>query len=218
MISELFLIIKELHIMSKIIVDNESIKYVVRYKYNQNNKVIDLSDLDTSKCTKLNCVFYGMRQLEEIKNFNTLNLSNVTDMNYMCSNCDSLKKLNLSGLDLHNVAHMSYMCNDCHSLKELNLSGINLHNVIDMSCMCNDCYSLKELNLSGLDLRNVIDTTYMCDDCYSLISFKVDEQYQERFKDIINEVSTRRDSISLINLNMLKIPPHEETMEELMNT
>ena len=230
--------------MTKMIVDDNSIKYVVRYKYNQNNKVIDLSDLDTSKCTNISELFYDMTKLEEIRGFNELNLSNVRDMSNLCDDCSSLKELNLSGLDLHNVMSMSgmcgnccsltklnlsglnlhnvvdtsYMCYKCHSLKELNLSGLDLHNVMSMSGMCYKCYSLKELNLSGLNLHNVVDTSCMCGDCYSLIDFKVDEQYHQRFKDIIDGVSARRDSLSRINFNMLKIPPNEETMEELMNT
>lgn len=196
--------------MEKIMVDDKSIRYVIRYKYNQNHKVIDVSDLDTSKCTNIGELFYDMTKLKEIKGFNTLNLSNVTDMSYMCGGCSSLEELNLSGLDLHNVVDMSAMCTDCDSLKELNLSGLNLSKVNKMSSMCNCCYSLKELNLSGLDLHNVVDTSYMCGECYSLIDFKVDEQYHQSFKDVINEVLERRDSLLMINLDMLKIPPHEE--------
>ena len=230
--------------MTKIIVDNESIKYVVKYKYSQNNKVIDLSDLDTSKCTNISNLFGEMTKLEEIRGFNSLNLSNVTDMSSLCccclalkelnlsgldlhnvkdvsnicGNCDSLKELNLSGLDLHNVRDMSYMCISCHSLKELNLSGLDLSNVTNMSYMCYKCDSLKELDLSGLDLSNVENKYGMCECCDLLIDFKVDEQYHKCFKDIMDKALARRNSLSSINLNMLKIPLNEETMEELMNT
>ena len=193
--------------MKKVIVDDESIKCVVRYKYNQNNKVIDLSDLDTSKCTSINDLFYGMSKLEEIKGFNLLNLSNVTNMSFMCSNCYSLKKLDLSGVDLHNVEDMAAMCSCCHSLEELNLSGLNLAKVTRMSGMCDCCYSLKELNLLGAELHDIVDTSCMCGDCCSLIDFKVDEQYKPKFQDTINEVDRRKSSIiSKINFSSLKIP------------
>ena len=223
--------------MEKVIVNDENIKYIVKYKYSQNNKVIDVSDLDTSKCTDISYLFNEMTKLEEIKGFNTLNLSNVRDMRCMCSDCQSLKELNLSGLDLSNVIYiacmyggcyslkelnlsgldlynvedMSNMCSHCYSLKTLNLSGLNLHNVKDMSGMCANCKSLKELDLSGLDLHNVKDMSYICDGCDLLIDFKVDEQYQELFKHIINKVSARRNILSSVNLDMLRIPQHEET-------
>jgi len=196
--------------MEKVIVNDENIKYVIRYKYNQNNKVIDVSDLDTSKCTNFESLFYYMTNLEEIRGFNMLNLSNVKDMSYMCGGCYSLKSLDLSGLNLFNVANMSAMCTDCHALKELDLSGLDLSKVNKMSSMCNCCYSLKELNLSGLNLSNVNEMSYICGGCYSLVNFKVDEQYYNKFKDIIDEVLAQRDNLLSIDLDKLKIPQHEE--------
>lgn len=204
--------------MTKIIVDDKNVRYVVKYKYSQNNKVIDLSDLDTSKCTNISNLFGEMTKLEEIRGFNSLNLSNVTDMSNLCCCCLALKELNLSGLDLHNVTNMSYMCISCDSLKELNLSGLDLHNVTNMSYMCYKCYSLKELDLSGLDLSNVENKYGMCECCDLLIDFKVDEQYHKCFKDIMDKALARRNSLLTINLDMLKIPPNEETTEKLMNT
>ena len=140
--------------MEKIIVDNNSIRSIINHRYGQNNKVIDVSDLDTSKCTNISCLFSGLVNLEEIKGFNMLNLCNVTNMSRMCDGCHSLERLNLSGLDLHNVKDMSRMCDGCHSLKELDLSSVDLHNVTDM-----------------FDL---------CEGCCSLIDFKVDEQHHQK--------------------------------------
>ena len=68
-------------------------------------------------------------------------------MEYMFSNCSSLKELNLYNFNTNNVKDMSYMFNGCSSLKELNISNFNTNNVTNMCYMFYGCSSLKELKL-----------------------------------------------------------------------
>ena len=51
----------------------------------------------------------------------------------------SLQELNLSNFNTNNVTNMSDMFSGCSSLKELNLSNFNTKNVIDMSRMFSEC-------------------------------------------------------------------------------
>ena len=66
-------------------------------------------------------------------------------------NCSSLKDLDLSNFNTNNVTDMSDMFHDCSSLKELNLSNFNINNVIDISCMFHGCTDELELKITSVD-------------------------------------------------------------------
>ena len=100
--------------------------------------------------------------LERIDFGGCFNTSNVTDMSFMFSRCESLTELDLSGFDTGNVTDMSRMFDGCSSLTELDVSGFDTGNVTDMSWMFYYCKSLTELDVSGFDMRNAIN---MFDNC-----------------------------------------------------
>ena len=193
----------------KIVCNNYNIKAIVRMKYNKNNEVIDMSDLDTSNCTSFDYLFYDMFNLKEIKGLNKCNLRNVRDMSYMCSYCRSLTSLNLSGCDLSHVSNMSYICCSCYSLTSLNLSGCDLSHVENMSYMCYDCHSLTSLNLSGCDLSSVSNMNNMCSGCHSLQNVIIDSQFQQKFNDIIEHAKQTKESLSDVDLDNILIPTNE---------
>ena len=128
----------------KIVCNNDSLKKIVRERYERCKYVIDVSDLDTSGCDSFENLFYDFEELRFIKGFDKLDTSNVQNMSKMCYNCWYLTSLNLSGLNLSNVQDMSYICCGCHALQSLNLSGLNLSNA-QMINMCYDCYALTTL-------------------------------------------------------------------------
>ena len=157
----------------KIVCDDNKLKRVIKERYIKCPYVIDVSDLDTSKCISFEKLFYDFKKLRFIKGFNTLDTSNVQTMYEMCYNCWYLTSLNLSGLNLSNVVDIQSMCFNCHSLTSLNLSGLNLSNVQTMKVMCCNCYTLTSLNLSGLNLSNIINMHSMCCNCHSLTSLNL---------------------------------------------
>ena len=92
--------------------------------------------------------------------------------NFMFADCNSLIALNLSNFNTQNVTNMSNMFYKCNSLTSLDLSNFNTQNVINMSCMFYYCNSLKSLDLSNFNTQNVTDMSYMFSNCNSLI-FKI---------------------------------------------
>ena len=56
----------------------------------------------------------------------------------MFSGCSSLKQLNLKNFNTNNVIDMSNIFYRCSSLKELNLDNFITNNVTDMSRMFSD--------------------------------------------------------------------------------
>ena len=102
----------------KIVCNNDSLKKIVRERYERCKYVIDVSDLDTSGCDSFENLFYDFEELRFIKGFDKLDTSNVQNMSKMCYNCWYLTSLNLSGLNLSN-AQMINMCYDCYALTTL---------------------------------------------------------------------------------------------------
>lgn len=112
--------------------------------------------------------FSGFRGLTTITHLEYLNTSQVTNMQYMFSNCESLEALDLSTFNTENVTSMSNMFYYCKSLKSLNLSSFNTSKVTFMGSMFSDCESLTALNLSSFNTENITNYGYMFQYCKSL--------------------------------------------------
>lgn len=112
--------------------------------------------------------FSGFKGLTTITHLEYLNTSQVTNMQYMFSNCESLEALDLSTFNTENVTSMSNMFYYCKSLKSLNLSSFNTSKVTLMGAMFSDCESLTALNLNSFNTENISNYGYMFQRCTSL--------------------------------------------------
>ena len=102
----------------------------------------------------------------------TINVSEITDVNYFFGYCLYLTSVELSGLDTSNVTDMNLMFYCCESLTTLDLSSFNTTNVTNMSEMFYSCKLIQELDLSNFDMANVTSTSGMFHGCSSLASIK----------------------------------------------
>ncbi|MGN0499179.1 MAG: BspA family leucine-rich repeat surface protein [Acutalibacteraceae bacterium] len=118
---------------------------------------LDLSNFDTSNVTNMSEMFSGCSKLTslDLSNFDT---SNVVDMTNMFSSCSNLRSLDLSSFNTSYVTSMYKMFYGCTKLTSLNLSNFDTSNVISMGYMFNECSNLTSLDLSSF---NTINTTYM---------------------------------------------------------
>lgn len=112
--------------------------------------------------------FSGFMGLTTITHLEYLNTSQVTNMQYMFSNCESIEALDLSTFNTENVTSMYGMFDSCKSLKSLNLSSFNTSKVKQMGYMFKNCESLTALDLSRFNTENVKDYEYMFHSCKSL--------------------------------------------------
>ena len=129
---------------------------------------IDFGDnFNTSNVTDMSEMFYGCSYLTslDLSNFNT---SNVRSMYGMFCYCNRLTSLDLTNFNTANVTDMSRMFSYC-SLTSLDLSNFNTANVTDMSGMFRWC-SLTSLDLSNFNTANVTNMGGMFYDCRSLTS------------------------------------------------
>ena len=129
---------------------------------------IDFGDnFNTSNVTDMSEMFYGCSYLTslDLSNFNT---SNVRSMYGMFCYCNRLTSLDLTNFNTANVTDMSRMFSYCN-LTSLDLSNFNTANVTDMSGMFRWC-RLTSLDLSNFNTANVTNMGGMFYDCRSLTS------------------------------------------------
>jgi surface protein len=134
-------------------------------------KEIDLSNLDFSRCKRMNHMFVYCEELTSIK-FGNIDTSNNITVQCMFTNCKSLENLDLSNFDLSNCENMCYMFDRCKKLKSINFGNIDTSNVKLMQSMFENCKSLKILDLSKFDLSNCENSKNMFDGCNKNLKVK----------------------------------------------
>ena len=117
--------------------------------------------------------FSSCRKITSITGIQNLKTDNVTDMNYMFTDCSSLTSLDVSGFKTDNVTDMNYMFGRCSGLTSLDVSGFNTANVTDMIGMFAGCSSLISLDVSGFKTDNVTRMGSMFSGCSGLTSLDV---------------------------------------------
>ncbi len=109
-----------------------------------------------------------------LTNFNTENVTDMTNMFYFCIN---LTELDLSGFNTGNVTDMTNMFSNCYALTNLNITSFDTRNVESMSCMFTSCEMLTTLDLSSFDTENVYDMMGMFADCSLLQNIYVSTDF-----------------------------------------
>ena len=157
--------------------------------------------------------FSGFKGLTTITHLEYLNTSQVTNMQYMFSNCESLEALDLSTFNTENVTNMSNMFYYCKSLKSLNLSSFNTSKVNYMGSMFSNCESLTALNLSSFNTENISDYEYMFFCCKSLTALDLSSFNS---KEILNTSSMFTSCIALKTIDISSFDTSKTTDMSLM--
>lgn len=129
--------------------------------------ITHLEYLNTSQVTNMQCMFQDCESLEAL-DLSTFNTENVTNMYGMFESCKSLKSLNLSSFNTSKVKQMEYMFNNCESLTALDLSRFNTENVKNYEYMFHSCKSLTALDLSSFNSKEILNTSIMFSGCFAL--------------------------------------------------
>lgn len=129
--------------------------------------ITHLEYLNTSQVTNMQCMFQNCESLEAL-DLSTFNTENVTNMYGMFQSCTSLKSLNLSSFNTSKVKQMRYMFENCESLTALDLSCFNTENVKDYEYMFHSCKSLTALDLSSFNSKEILNTSLMFTGCIAL--------------------------------------------------
>ena len=139
--------------------------------YQENGVNWNEEDDEYHKVTDDNKSLYGVLTADNISTHKDrivylpkIDTSNVKNMNYMFSACNSL--VAIPQLDTQNVTSMSRMFEHCYSL--VNIPQLDTTNVTSMGNMFNSCYSL--VAIPQLDTSNVTSMPQMFYSCFSLVA------------------------------------------------
>lgn len=121
----------------------------------------------TENMTSMNGMFSDCNSLItlDLSEFNT---SSVTNMDQVFNDCYALTSVNLTGLDTSKVRSMYELFSECNALKKLDLSVFNTSAVTDMKMMFYRCCALEELDISSFDTTGVRNMCLMFSDCETL--------------------------------------------------
>ena len=149
------------------------------YMWNDNNVLYWYSIAENPELPKdSKQLFAGFESLLDVNGIKDFNTSNVTNMSNMFGSCYNLKGIDLSNWNMGNVTNMSNMFNGCLNLKSIDLSNWNTGNVTNMSAMFNACLVLENLDLLSFNTSNVTNTSSMFRYCKELQKIKVSQNFK----------------------------------------
>jgi len=173
--------------------------YYLFYEFQKLETIEGMRYIDTSNVTDMNSMFRDCNSLTTI-DVSTFNTEKVRDMYFIFADCNSLTTLNLSNFNTSNVPNMDYMFSGCSSLTELNLSNFNTSNVTNMSNMFFGCSSLTSLDVSTFNTEKVIDMSNMFEGCSSLTILDVSNFNTEKVSNI-SRMFYECSSLNTLNLS-----------------
>lgn len=109
-------------------------------------------------------------RVKEIEGIEYLNTSEVTTMDYMFCNCNSLIKLDVSKFNTEKVTTFESMFNNCCSFTSIDVSSFNTEKATNMRSMFDLCRELTSLDVSNFNTSNVTNMTEMFARCWKLTS------------------------------------------------
>ncbi len=115
---------------------------------------LDISSFNTSNVTTMLGMFagydsFGNMGLTQIIGIETIDTSNVTNIQAMFQKCSSLTTLDLSGWNTSSLQNMYGFLLDCGGLTSINLTGWDTTHVTDMTGAFQNLTSLTTLDLSS---------------------------------------------------------------------
>ena len=130
---------------------------------------IDLSNVDFSRISYIDELFYGWKGLNNIKlpddfSKGKKSLENIFSgsLNYYRNDGNNtIKSLDMKNWDISNVTNMSNMFGGCAYLTSVDVSNWDTSNVTNMSKIFNGCTNLTSVDVSNWDTSNVTNMTYM---------------------------------------------------------
>ena len=152
-------------------INNQSISFNYYHKFDESGKYI-IKYSFKNNLTKINYMFGECETLTNI-NLSNFNCQNVTNMSWMFGKCKSLNNIDLTNINTQNAKDLSGIFYKCNSLANINLTTFNTQNVINMTSMFKKCELLTEIDLTNFNTQKVIDMSGMFDGCSSLINLSI---------------------------------------------
>ena len=176
---------KEIKEKCEIKINGKSIPFSYFHEFNEKGKYTILYTFKKNM-TNTNYLFSECSSLTSL-NFYYFNTESITNMSNMFSYCSSLTYINLSNFNTKNVTDMNHMFSGCSSLTNIDLSNFNTQKVTNMNFMFYECTSLTRIDLYNFDLNYTKDVRCMLFNCKKLTKKNI----ITKDKKILNQFSTK---------------------------
>jgi hypothetical protein len=118
-------------------------------------KLIDIKQWGDIIWDDAEVAFAGCTNLHDWSATDTPNLSQISNAQYMFSNCEILQNPNMSGWNTSSLVIAEGLFDSCPSLENPNLSGWDFSSVTTIDSFFSRCYSLTNPDLSDWDLSSL---------------------------------------------------------------
>lgn len=107
---------------------------------------IDMTNVNLSNATRMYYYFRDSPSLQQVIGLETVDMSNVTDMQEMFAYCSALRQVNMRDAKINKVTTMRRMMSYCYALQSVDMSNIdttNLTTAEEIFCYCQELRSIK---------------------------------------------------------------------------
>ena len=188
---------KEIKENIEIKIDGKNIEFSYFHKFEKEGNY-EIEYIFKNNLTNTNFMFSQCKNLVNL-DLSNIKSENVHNMEEMFSYCQSLTSLNLSHLNTKKVKIMDKMFLNCQSLTNLDLSNFNTDNAYTMKKMFFNCKSLTNLELSNFNTENVNTMREMFSNCQSLTNIDLSNFNTKKVEDMVSMFNNCK---SLKNLNL----------------
>ena len=133
----------------------------------------DLSEVDTSACKSMRCLFANAKSLKRIDGLQSWDTSSCTTMRAMFGKCSELQTIDVSNWNTSKASDLSYMFQECSALQSLDVSRWDTSSCITMKTMFGKCSALQTIDVSNWNTSSCTAMSMMFCDCLSLESLDV---------------------------------------------
>lgn len=135
---------------------------------------IDLSRLDTSKCTEFSGIFGYCSALRSV-NVSNFDTSNATGMSGLFIGCSSLTSVDLSSFVTSKAINISNLFYSCSNIERIDLSNFDFNSITTIQNSFCNCTKLTTLDLSGCKMLKVNGTANVFERCSALANLILDD-------------------------------------------
>ena len=160
----------------------------------KNAILIDLSHFDMTLMTNMNYLFSNCISLKNIYLPEEIKLKD--QMIQIFYECNSLESIDLSCFDTSSVTDMNKLFYNCNSIINLDLSTFNTKSTINMNEIFYGCTSLEVLDISSFNMKNLKENSNMFEGLNNLLYLNIYD-VKNSYLNITNSLLNKKNDLTV---------------------
>ena len=135
----------------------------------ENLTSVNLSSFTFENVKNMSNLFNGCKDLKSVNFSETINSTNLIDIDGMFEGCESIEKPEIQHFDFSKVTKMNRLFKGCKKLDHVEFNpDIKIQNVEDLSFVFDGCVNLIEVNLTQFQFEKVGNMSNLFNNCSKL--------------------------------------------------